>query len=229
MDIVAEKTLLQNGEFSNLRRIVDASNASIFCTLTHNELSGHAIYKPVAGERPLWDFEDGNLANREMASYLVDQTLGFNIVPTTILREGPYGIGALQIWIEDCEEQGDRFQGSSQKLRNIALLDVLINNTDRKIGHLLFKNEHIFGCDHGVTFHQEFKLRTVIWQFAGENLNDLELQALQHLEENIPGELANLINQIEFKAFKSRIYQLKKDRTFPFPSKEWPAIPWPPF
>lgn len=215
---------LTNGEIEIVGRLVDASNASIYC-----KVGGvSAIYKPIAGERPLWDFPDGHLAWREVAAYKVSQALGFNCVPLTILREGPFGDGSFQLWIEDAEEVGERYLEKSPELRKLALLDAIINNTDRKIGHLLYKNGEVLGCDHGVTFHQDYKLRTVLWQFADLQLNPEEISALQKMQD--PEEfLEGLLTQSEIGALKERIANLLQEGRFPLPPTDWPAIPWPPF
>ena len=215
---------LTNGEIEIVGRLVDASNASIYCKVG----SVSAIYKPIAGERPLWDFPDGHLAWREVAAYKVSQALGFNCVPLTILREGPFGDGSFQLWIEDAEEVGERYLERSPELRKLALLDAIINNTDRKIGHLLYKNGEVLGCDHGVTFHQDYKLRTVLWQFADLQLNPGEISALQKMQD--PEEfLEGLLTQSEIGALKERIANLLQEGKFPLPPTDWPAIPWPPF
>ena len=215
---------LTNGEIEIVGRLVDASNASIYC-----KIGGvSAIYKPIAGERPLWDFPDGHLAWREVAAYKVSQALGFNCVPLTILREGPFGDGSFQLWIEDAEEVGERYLEKSPELRKLALLDAIIDNTDRKIGHLLYKNGEVLGCDHGVTFHQDYKLRTVLWQFADLQLSPEEISALQKMQD--PEEfLEGLLTQNEIRALKERIANLLQEGRFPLPPTDWPAIPWPPF
>lgn len=202
-------------------RLVDASNASLFCKIG----DVNAIYKPIAGERPLWDFPSGNLASREVAAYLVSEALSLNCVPLTILRDGPYGEGSVQLWIDETEEVGERYVEKSDGLRKIALLDAVINNTDRKIGHLLFKEDQIFGCDHGVTFHEEYKLRTVLWQFADLPLTDAEVSLLEKFQLD----LTHLISEDEIAALQTRIANLLQEKRFPLPPTDWPAIPWPPF
>jgi uncharacterized repeat protein (TIGR03843 family) len=229
-------TLLEIGEIIIEGRLVDASNATLFVVVSHQGEETRAIYKPVAGERPLWDFPDGNLASRERAAYLVDQSLGFNHIPLTILRDGPFGIGAVQQWIDidesiDLEEY---FRKDDPQLREVALLDAIINNTDRKIGHLLpDPSGHLYICDHGVTFHEEDKLRTVLWQWSGQPLSELEVQALQDLLRKINGqeleELSTLLTQGEIAALQERINRLLLTGLFPEPNPDWPHIPWPPF
>ena len=221
--------LLRTGEIGKMRRISNASNASIYCEVSSAGQTCRAIYKPIAGERPLWDFESGNLASRELAAFLVDQTLGFEIVPPTILREGPFGLGALQLWIDDAIFKPEEISVVSNPLRRIALFDVVVNNTDRKIGHLLYKGDHLWGCDHGVTFHEQFKLRTVLWQFSEFPLSDTEIQNLQYLQANLPKELPELISDAEISALITRINNLLLEKKFPLPPTDWPAIPWPPF
>ena len=228
--------LLESGEITVEGRLVDASNATLFVSITDGESSTQAIYKPVAGERPLWDFPDGNLASRERAAFLIDRALGFNHVPETILRDGPFGIGMVQQWI-DIDEDVDLeyfFRLNDSQLREVALFDAVINNTDRKIGHLIpEKGGHLYICDHGVTFHEEDKLRTVLWQWAGEKLTTDEITTLQSLLRFLASadanELRDLLTPVEISATKERIEKLISTSLFPEPNPEWPHIPWPPF
>jgi hypothetical protein len=194
-----------------------------------------AIYKPVAGERPLWDFPDGNLAQRERAAYLVSELMDIHCVPLTILRDGPFGIGMVQEWI-DIDESLDLevfFRLDDARLRAVALFDAVINNTDRKIGHLIpDANGHLYVCDHGVTFHEDDKLRTVLWQWAGQSLSDSEILSLQSLLQSVRNdspELRELITANEFEALTARIQRLLTEGKFPEPREDWPHIPWPPF
>ena len=218
--VTADKLIeLQNAEIKVEGRLVDASNASLFCSVG----DVNAIYKPIAGERPLWDFPDGHLAWREVAAYQVSEALKLNCVPPTILREGPFGEGSLQLWIDDSEEVGERYLEKSDGLRKIALLDAVINNTDRKIGHLLYKESEIYRCDHGVTFHQDYKLRTVIWQFSGLDLNENEREILR----NFDLDLTAYLTDAEIQALKNRIEDLLTSGVFPAPPTDWPAVPWP--
>jgi uncharacterized repeat protein (TIGR03843 family) len=223
------------GEINISGRLVDASNATLFgsCTYLGAELS--IIYKPIAGERPLWDFADGNLASREYASYLLSELLGWNLVPVTILRDGPFGEGMVQQWI-DINEDIDLalfYRTDDPRLRRMALFDAVLNNTDRKIGHLLpTKDGHLFGCDHGVTFHEEDKLRTVLWQWAGLPLSDSEQSDLRDLLTKLQvgmTDIAKLITPAEYRALLGRIEDLLSTCEFPSPSEDWPAVPWPPF
>lgn len=228
--------LLATGEITVEGRLVDASNATLFVSIAGVEGSTKAIYKPVAGERPLWDFPDGNLAQRERAAYLIDQALGFNHVPQTILRDGPFGIGMVQQWI-DIDEEIDLelfFRLDDSRLREVALFDAIINNTDRKIGHLIpEKSGRLYICDHGVTFHEENKLRTVLWQWAGQRLTPEEMERVTALGEFIgsqeAGEFRELLTKAEIDALHMRIENLISSSLFPEPNPNWPHIPWPPF
>ena len=229
-------SLLEKGEIVVEGRLVDASNATLFVAISDGNDETRAIYKPIAGERPLWDFPDGNLASRERAAYLVDQALGFNHVPLTILRDGPFGIGAVQQWVnvDEAIDLENYFRLNDPQLREVALFDAVINNTDRKIGHLLPEpTGRLYICDHGVTFHEEDKLRTVLWQWAGHPLYESEAHALSALLVKIDGndlqELRSLLTVIEVDALKDRINRLLSTRVFPEPNPEWPHIPWPPF
>lgn len=230
------KSLLESGEITVEGRLVDASNATLYVSISDGEGGTKAIYKPVAGERPLWDFPDGNLASRERAAYIIDQALGFNHVPLTILRDGPFGLGMVQQWI-DIDEAIDLetfFRENDPQLREVALFDAVINNTDRKIGHLIpDANGHLYICDHGVTFHEEDKLRTVLWQWAGAALTSEELEKLEDLMTFVASgsstELETLITNAELKALLKRIEKLISLKQFPEPNPDWPHIPWPPF
>lgn len=230
------KNLLESGEISVEGRLVDASNATLYVSISGEDGEIKAIYKPVAGERPLWDFPDGNLASRERAAYIIDQALGFNHVPLTILRDGPFGLGMVQQWI-DIDEEVDLeafFRLNDPQLREVALFDAVINNTDRKIGHLIpDMNGHLYICDHGVTFHEEDKLRTVLWQWAGDSLTADELGRLEELkgfiESEASAELKTLITSTEIEALLGRIVKLISLGLFPEPNPDWPHIPWPPF
>ena len=213
-------------------RLVDASNATLQATLENTDPVMKVIYKPVLGEKPLWDFADGNLANREYAAYLLSELANFNLVPTTVLREGPFGSGMVQEWIEIDEELDvvDFGQSNDPQLRKLALFDAIINNTDRKFGHLLVDHDgKLRGCDHGVCFHQENKLRTVLWQFAGEQFTTEEIELLNKVNKlDLDSSFAELLTSAEISALSGRIANLLAAGQFPFPSDEWPAIPWPP-
>ena len=226
---------LISGELMVEGRLVDASNATLFGkVVTSDQSSFSVVYKPIAGERALWDFADGNLASREVASHLISEAGQFNCVPLTVMRDGPFGMGAVQQWI-DLDPDLDLIaigQQSTPAIRNLALFDVVINNTDRKFGHILpISDSEILGCDHGLTFHEEFKLRTVLWQYAGQDLDRDEVSKLESLKLRISGEigasLGELITKDEIDSLLERIDMLISEG-FPFPSEQWPAVPWPP-
>ena len=227
---------LTSGDLQVTGRLVDASNATLYATAILDTREIGCIYKPIAGERPLWDFSDGCLAHREYAAYLVSEHLDFHLVPLTILRDGPYGFGMVQEWIE-IDEQIDLakfFATDHPKLRAMALFDAIINNTDRKIGHLLPVNDKdVYGCDHGVTFHEDDKLRTVLWQWANEPLNEDEIGLLKKAESLLKGELGELLipllTQVEIENTSRRVLDLLSSGTFPIPNPDWPAVPWPAF
>ena len=227
---------LTYGDLKVTGRLVDASNATLFGEVQVGEFSFNCIYKPVSGERPLWDFPDGTLANRELAAYLISEAMSLNCVPPTLLREGPFGIGMVQLWIDIDEEIDlvDLYRQDLLGLRNLALFDVVVNNTDRKIGHLLPTSDgHIYGCDHGVTFHVDDKLRTVLWQWEQQSLTESELQIVRNLADQLKADLGkslqDLITEDELHALKMRVLRLSNEQVFPSPSPDWPAVPWPPF
>jgi len=227
---------LRDGLLRVTGRLVDASNATLYAIA---DLAGQemvCIYKPRAGERPLWDFPDGCLAHREYAAYLVSEYLGFNVVPLTVLRDGPYGEGMAQEWItiDESVDLAKFFATDHPGLRAMALFDAIINNTDRKIGHLLPINDDVvFGCDHGVTFHVEDKLRTVLWQWAGDSLTTNEIEILKKAVISLEGELRTqletLLTTQEIDALAARVQRLLNEGTFPQPNPNWPAVPWPAF
>ena len=228
------RTLLESGELEVTGRLVDASNATLYAKVTLNDREKICIYKPIAGERPLWDFPDGTLADREYAAFLISDFLDLNLVPLTILRDGPYGLGMVQEWIEIDEtiDLGSYFSQDLPELRRMAFFDAIINNTDRKIGHLLpNQNGELFGCDHGVTFHEQDKLRTVLWQWAGEPLSPGEIQSLKSLlaglRDNL--DLSPHITEKEIEALGMRVQRLLVESVMPMPSPDWPPIPWPAF
>jgi len=214
-------------------RLVDASNATLLCEIGSEENPLSVIYKPIAGERSLWDFPDGELAKREVAAYIFSELSGYGIVPETIFRDGPFGFGSVQRWI-DIDEEIDVValaQSVDPQIRAMAIFDVLINNTDRKFGHILpTSSGKIFGCDHGVAFHHEDKLRTVLWQFAGEALSEAEQRDLSLLSSKIEdSELTDFLSETDLSALQKRIHRTLEANSFPFPSEDWPAVPWPPF
>ncbi len=230
------ENILRNGTIVVSGRLIDASNATLLADCQLGDVVLKCIYKPVAGERPLWDFPDGNLASREYAAFLISEFMNLHIVPTTILRDGPFGVGMVQEWIDiDSDiDLAQYFGGDEPQLRQMALFDAVINNTDRKIGHLLPRDDgKLFGCDHGVTFHHENKLRTVLWQWAGSDLSKEEINALETLLIKLrsrDGDIfQTLLTSDEINALSARVQELIATKSFPLPSTDWPAIPWPAF
>jgi len=231
---------LNNATMTVTGRLIDASNATLYamCTVKdeNSEREFSCIYKPIAGERPLWDFPDGTLANREYLTFLLSHWLELHLVPPTILRDGPYGSGMVQMWIEiDSEiELMDFYSQDDPRLRWLALFDIVINNTDRKIGHLIpTVDGHLYGCDHGVTFHADDKLRTVLWQWAGEDFFPEEIAVLHKARELFSSSkreiIESLIDLEEIDATVARIDRALISAKFSQPSPDWPAVPWPPF
>ncbi|MHC3475454.1 SCO1664 family protein [Streptomyces sp. 7R007] len=259
---VTTTQLLAEGELTVRGRIREASNAALYCTVSHEGRETACVYKPVAGERPLWDFPDGTLAQREVAAYEVSEATGWGLVPPTVLREGPYGEGMVQLWVEvsgeaellalvDGEEPGPGWKAigfaevgdgktallvhaDDERLRRLAVLDAVINNADRKGGHLLPAGERLYGIDHGVTFNAENKLRTLLWGWAGEPLTGEAVEVLKGLREGLAdggalaARLAALITPAELDATRARVDVLLESGRHPEPGGEWPAIPWPP-
>jgi uncharacterized repeat protein (TIGR03843 family) len=254
--------LLGHGSLEIQGRLVEASNATLLCSVEHEGLSAECVYKPVRGERPLWDFPEGTLAGREVASYLLSEALGWHLVPPTVLRDGPFGPGMAQLWV-DIAEEGDlvdlvapwevpsgwlpvlRAQdhhgdpvvlahADHERLRLLAILDVVINNADRKGGHILHTPDgQVFGVDHGVCLNTDGKLRTVLWGWIGQALPDHAIDQLSELralmEGPLAGELAEHITPKEVAAVNSRIDRLLASGVLPAPSGERSAIPWPAF
>jgi uncharacterized repeat protein (TIGR03843 family) len=200
-----------------------------------------AVWKPTIGERPLFDFPLGTLTRREVAAYRVSEAFGWGIVPPTMLRRGPHGEGMVQPWIEVDPEADviDMVNGDDPRLRRVALFDAVVNNTDRKAGHLLpIPGGHLYAVDHGVTFSVVPKLRTVLWAWEGEPFDDSELAALDQVRDALgapaaPGPLADNLADLlfvdEIDATRARVDELLSTGRFPSPNPEWPAIPWPPY
>ncbi|WP_030686243.1 SCO1664 family protein [Streptomyces sp. NRRL B-1347] len=262
--------LLARGELTVRGQIRQASNAVLYCSVAHDGASATCVYKPVRGERPLWDFPDGTLAEREVAAYEVSEALGWGLVPPTVLRDGPYGEGMVQLWIDspgedagaaegeellalvDGDQPGDGWKAvgfaevgegrtallvhaDDARLRRLAVLDAVINNADRKGGHLIAGAEgRLYGIDHGVTFHVEDKLRTLLWGWAGEKLTDEAVAGLGTLRDGLAAggalgsRLGELLTSAEVAATRARVAALLAAGRHPAPSGEWPAIPWPP-
>ena len=250
---------LIEGELELTGRITTASNATFL-----GEIDGvSVVYKPIAGESPLWDFPDGDLASREAAAYLVSQCLGWNVVPRTWLRDGPMGPGMAQLWQDTDPEQdavdlvaadavpaqgwrqvlegrdeNDRLVAliheDSAALRRMAVFDIVVNNADRKGDHILaMPGGHRHGVDHGLTFHADHKLRTVLWGWIGDELTADELAGIDTVRDALAGELGDalavLLTPAELAALAARCDRLRTDGRFPAPEGEMPAVPWPLF
>lgn len=215
-----------------------SSNYAFLVSVRCDDVSVPAVYKPQRGERPLWDFPDGSLCNRERASFLTSQELGWMIVPPTVLRDGSHGIGSFQFFIDhDPEENYFSFDDSKiPYLKTISAFDYIVNNADRKGGHCLVDSQgHVWGIDHGITFHSQNKLRTVIWNFAGQALEPKLLDDLERLYATLDNKdstyhkaLVSLITDREIGAFQNRIRHLLKAKKYPQPSSSGPSYPWPP-
>ena len=228
--------LLREGDLTIEGRLVDASNTTLFCRVEDDEIAAAAVYKPIRGERPLWDFPDGTLAHREVAAYLVSAATGWDVVPPTVLRDGPLGPGMVQLWIDvdDTVELTALVQGQHPAVRRMALFDAVVNNADRKGGHLLpVPGGHVFGVDHGVCFAVEPKLRTVLWQWRGQPLAADERDVVRRLRDELTRGLGEaivaLLDPAEVVATLHRVDDLLHHGRFPYPSPDWPAVPWPPF
>ena len=245
------------GELRLLARIPSASNAAFLGAIGETRV----IYKPSAGERPLWDFPDGDLAQRERAAYLVSEALGWRIVPPTVVRDGPLGEGMVQLWRDPAEVPravelvapiaaagtgrrrvfdviGDPdfpvaiAHEDSPALRRIAIFDVIVNNADRKGGHILeMADGHRHGVDHGLTFHIDDKLRTVLWGWAGDELADAELDGVSRVRAALSAELgaalAELLSPCELEMLDLRCELLLAEARFPAPTGSWHVVPWP--
>src|SRR3954471_12891797 len=242
IDAATALDVLREGEIEIVGRLVGSSNHAMLCRVTRvcpppePAVTVEAVYKPTAGERPLDDFPDGTLSHREVAAYLASEAIGWQIVPPTIRRDGPFGDGSLQLWI-DVDPAVDvvaMVLEDDSRLRRIAVFDAAVNNTDRKGGHLLPTTDgHVFGVDHGVTFSTVPKLRTVLWGWRGERFSAEEAAGLARLGDALRGDLARdlagLLSRREIAATRRRVDALLERRRFPLPVPDWPAIPWPPF
>ncbi|WP_045731668.1 SCO1664 family protein [Pseudarthrobacter chlorophenolicus] len=250
---------LSAGALTLTGRITTASNATFVGSIGDTTV----VYKPIAGEKPLWDFPDGFLAHREVAAYLVSEAFGWNIVPRTWLRDGPLGEGMVQLWQEPDPDQkavdifspedapgtgwrhvleGEDETGrevallheDSLALRRMAVFDVVVNNADRKGGHILaIAGGHRHGVDHGLTFHTDHKLRTVLWGWLGDDLSNEELQGIERVAKGLDGDLgrdlADLLSDDEIASLAMRCTRLRSAGRFPAPRGGMPAVPWPLF
>lgn len=258
-----QETLLQ-GELAVVGRIRSASNATFLCEAVLDSHVVQCVYKPVAGEQPLWDFPDGTLADREYGAFLISEALGWNVVPHTVIREGPAGTGMVQMWVDQPEEQavpalvdlcpadrvppgyiavltaydyaGDEVtlvHADDQQLRLMAVFDLIVNNADRKGGHILSAVDgSVYGVDHGISLHVHDKLRTVLWGWAGKPVDDETLEALRELDGRLGAELGTRLRThvtgAELAALRRRVRALLDDPVMPSPAGRRP-LPWPAF
>ncbi|MGH3630117.1 MAG: SCO1664 family protein [Sciscionella sp.] len=253
---------LRRGHIEVQGRMVDASNATLFCAITTDGVQAECVYKPVRGERPLWDFPDGTLAGREVAAYLTMAGAGTTLIPPTVLREGPFGSGMVQLWVDVDPERAlvdvlapaalppqwrgvlraeDEYgnpavlaHADTSEVRMLAALDVVINNADRKGGHVLAGADGgTYGVDHGVCLHTENKLRTVLWGFLGEPLSEEAMAGLKILSEGIEGslgeELCDHLTLTEVRSIRDRLRALLRRGRYPSPKDSLRPIPWPAF
>lgn len=224
-------SLLMNGEIKIVQRMPYSSNATFLATVTLNDSSTQVIYKPLHGERPLWDFPPG-LHRREVAAYRLSEATGFGLVPPTVLRDGPAGEGSVQFFIE-ADLEAHYFTLFEQRpelheiFRTICAFDIVINNTDRKSGHCLIdKRQQVWAIDHGVCFSADFKLRTVIWEFGGEALPESARVAIANLADNVPLDVATLLDDDEVSALQVRAEWLADSGVFPV-DRSRSRYPWP--
>jgi len=240
-DRAATIEVLRDGTIDVIGRVIGSSNNALLVTVAcpgPEPLEAlAAIYKPTAGERPLDDFPDGTLTRREVAAWHVSEASGWDIVPPTALRDGPFGEGMIQAYVEadPTVDVVELITSADPRLRRMAVLDAAINNTDRKGGHILPVDggRHIHGVDHGVCFSPVPKLRTVLWAWRGQPLESDELAGLLRIREGLDSELGAvlraLLGRTEVRATVRRVDALLASERFPLPSPTWPAIPWPPF
>ncbi len=243
-----------------VRQISEASNATFYC---HDAGTGtHYVYKPVRGERPLWDFPHASLTGREIAASELDKLTGWGLVPPTQwIQDGPFGKGMIQEWVPEIDSNRpvNLFAPNSvpaqwisvlsgydnigepvvlahaddPTLKKMALFDAMLNNADRKAGHILAVNSRQFhAIDHGVCFHEENKLRTVVWGWAGSQIHSELLPTLEKCLQELDTHFEPVdawLTDSESAALRRRIQRLLEAQTYPTPSPEWPAIPWPVF
>jgi Phosphatidylinositol 3- and 4-kinase len=229
------RRLLTEGELSVIGRVAWSSNATFLASVAVNGSDVLAVYKPRRGERPLWDFPDGTLYRRELAAYEVSEALGWAIVPTTVVRDGPLGPGAVQLFVDHDPDEHyfGLLEDHADRLRDFAVFDVIVNNADRKAGHCLLSRAdgQIVGIDHGLTFHAAWKLRTVIWDFASERIPVDAADDLCRLAEDIDGplgtRLAELLSPMEIEALQQRIHALIRSGRLPEPDAGYHSMPWP--
>ena len=223
---------LQHGDLELKGQFMLGSNYTFLVDVHYQDTTVQAVYKPSKGEQPLWDFPQNTLALREVAAYLVSEALGFHIVPFTILREeGPYGAGSLQQFIDyDSEYHYFNFsEEDKQLLKPVALFDLLVNNADRKGGHVFFEDDShkLFAIDHGICFHEDDKLRTVLWDFGGQKI-PADLLSRLSLSPSLLADLEPYLSPREISALCARADFILKRGIFPRQPRDRRAMPWPP-
>lgn len=262
LDEAVALALVRHGELELEGRLVEASNTTLRAVVALDGVVGRCVYKPVRGERPLWDFPDGTLAGREVAAYLVSVATGWGIVPPTVLRDGPLGVGACQLWIDEPpdaapvlgfipvrrvpdgwhriaaarDERGRPYalaHADDERLARVAVFDAVVNNADRKGGHLISDaHNRLYGVDHGVCFHVRDKLRTVLWGWADQALPEDVTAVLGRLRAELAGPLGASLGEhltgAEVAAVQARVDRLLAATCFPKPEHDWPPLPWPP-
>ncbi|MBC8078346.1 MAG: SCO1664 family protein [Chloroflexales bacterium] len=230
--------LLAKGQMDAQGVMPYSSNYTILTSVEEGDLRALAIYKPRRGERPLWDFPRGTLCRREVAAYVVSATLGFDLVPPTVLRDGPYGVGSVQLFIDSDQESHiftmQKEGGYDAVLRKLVLFDCLINNADRKSGHCLKSTDgRMWAIDHGIAFHYEYKLRTVVWDYVGECFAPEDAAALREFRtrlnsgDDVATMLDDLLEKAEMRALRRRLENLINGGVYPAPGPG-PNCPWPP-
>ena len=224
--------IFKNGDLELKGQFMLGSNYTFLVEVTHEDKTYSAVYKPSKGEQPLWDFPEQTLAQREVAAYLVSGCLGFHFVPFTTLRDvRPYGGGSIQQFIEyDPEYHYFNFSSEDKEaLKPVVLFDLLVNNADRKGGHVFFENEthKLFTIDHGICFHEDDKLRTVLWDFGGQKISD-DLLARLALPSSLPRQLEPYLSPSEISALCNRADMIRQRGIFPRQPRDRRAMPWPP-
>jgi hypothetical protein len=226
------RNAIQCGDYELKGQFTFGSNYTFLVTIHHEGKEYPAVYKPLQGEQPLWDFPENTLAGREVAAYLVSEALGFHIVPFTTLREdGPYGAGSLQQYVDyDPEYHYFNFSDEDRRLlKPVVLFDLLCNNADRKGSHVFFENgtHKLYAIDHGICFHEDDKLRTVLWDFSGQKIPE-DLLSRVSLSRSLLIDLERYLNPREISALRSRAESICKKGVFPRQPRDRRAMPWPP-
>jgi uncharacterized repeat protein (TIGR03843 family) len=227
----AFRGLLTDGEMEVVGRMPNSSNATLLVEITRGDESRRGVYKPLKGERPLWDFPPG-LFRREVAAYELSRSLGWCQVPLTVVRDGRFGEGSVQLFVDFAPSEHYFSLHESRPdlhddLRRMAVFDLIANNTDRKGGHVLLGDDgHVWGIDHGVCFSDEFKLRTVIWEFGGEEIPARLLDDVTVLASSLPSAVTDLLSAEEVDAMAERIEWVLENGVFPVPGSRY-EYPWP--